>query len=253
MMSFVPVAVNQSRSLAYRAVEVEQIQKRNMLVALAISIAIHALIVASYYLFPSPAIDMSKTIFKPSGERPWTSKPIDFDNIDVARVFSGAVPKVSDVKAGKIVSVPDIFAEKNMTFASQEELKKGIVLSGETDGLGIGDIGNPGVGTGEGTVNVDGVEPLPFVAVEHPPMLVHRVAPKYPELMLKAGIEGKVYVNIWVNKEGKPHQVRILKSDNELFNEAAIEAAKQFLFTPAYMNSGPVSVWVSVPFRFKLN
>jgi hypothetical protein len=24
------------------------------------------------------------------------------------------------------------------------------------------------------------------------------------------------------------------------------------VFTPAYMNNGPVSVWVSVPFKFRL-
>jgi len=61
-----------------------------------------------------------------------------------------------------------------------------------------------------------------------------------------------VWVKIWVNKRGKPHEVRIVKSDNEMFNDAAIAAAKQFLFTPAYMNNGPVSVWVTVPFKFRL-
>jgi len=44
----------------------------------------------------------------------------------------------------------------------------------------------------------------------------------------------------------------VLKSDAEIFNEPAVEAAKQWLFTPAYMNNGPVAVWVSIPFRFKL-
>lgn len=251
-MPFVPVGVNQSRSLAYRAVEVEQIQKRNMLIALAISIAIHLLVVICYYLFPSPAIDMTKTKFKDPGDIPWTRKPIDFESIDVRTIFSGAPPKVGDVKAGRIVSVPDLVAEKNVTFASQEDLKKGNVLSGETEGTGIGNVGNPSAGRGAGPIIIGEAEPDTFVPVEQQPLLVRRVAPKYPELMLKAGIEGKVHVNIWVNKEGKPHQVRILKSDNESFNEAAIEAAKQFLFTPAYMNNGPVSVWVSVPFSFRL-
>jgi len=46
--------------------------------------------------------------------------------------------------------------------------------------------------------------------------------------------------------------VLIQKSDAEIFNEPALEAAKQFIFTPAYMNNGPVAVWVSVPFKFKL-
>jgi protein TonB len=70
--------------------------------------------------------------------------------------------------------------------------------------------------------------------------------------MLKAGVGGKVWVKIWVNKLGKPQEVRIAKSENDMFNDAALEAARQFLFTPAYMNNGPISVWVSVPFKFKL-
>jgi outer membrane biosynthesis protein TonB len=38
-----------------------------------------------------------------------------------------------------------------------------------------------------------------------------------------------------------------------LFNEVAVAAAMQWVFTPAVMNNGPVAVWVSIPFKFKLN
>jgi protein TonB len=82
--------------------------------------------------------------------------------------------------------------------------------------------------------------------------VIKKIEPKYPELAMRAGLEGKVWVKIWVDKEGKPRQVVVMKSDAEIFNEPAVEAAKQFLFTPAYMNNGPVAVWVSVPFKFKL-
>jgi outer membrane biosynthesis protein TonB len=43
-----------------------------------------------------------------------------------------------------------------------------------------------------------------------------------------------------------------VEGDNELFNNAAVEAAKQLVFMPAYMNNGPVPVWVTVPFIFTL-
>ena len=98
----------------------------------------------------------------------------------------------------------------------------------------------------------DDAPPADFVPVEKEPVVVKKVEPKYPDLAMRAGLEGKVWVKIWVDKEGKAKQVVILKSDAEIFNEPAMEAAKQFVFTPAYMNNGPVSVWVSVPFKFKL-
>ena len=44
----------------------------------------------------------------------------------------------------------------------------------------------------------------------------------------------------------------VLKSSNEMFEASAVKAAMEFLFTPAIMNGHPVSVWVSVPFQFRL-
>ena len=114
-----------------------------------------------------------------------------------------------------------------------------------------------GDGTGDGMIVEDDIviddgPPADFVPVEKEPQIIKQVKPEYPELAMRAALEGKVWVKIWVDKEGKPREVVVLKSDAEIFNEPAINAAKQFLFTPAYMNNGPVSVWVSVPFNFKL-
>jgi outer membrane biosynthesis protein TonB len=46
--------------------------------------------------------------------------------------------------------------------------------------------------------------------------------------------------------------VIVVKSDFEILSEAAVEAAKQFVFTPAYVTGGPVAVWVAIPFDFRL-
>jgi protein TonB len=94
--------------------------------------------------------------------------------------------------------------------------------------------------------------PPDFVPVEKEPVVVKKVQPKYPELAMRAGLEGVVWVKIWVDKEGKPREAVVMKSDAEIFNDPAKEAAMQFVFTPAYMNNGPVAVWVSIPFRFRL-
>ena len=95
--------------------------------------------------------------------------------------------------------------------------------------------------------------PTDFVAVSKEPVVVKRVEPKYPELAQKLRLEGRVVVRIWVDKNGKPKQVVILKSDNEIFNESATEAAWQFVFTPGYVSTGPVATWVAIPFKFKFS
>jgi outer membrane biosynthesis protein TonB len=43
-----------------------------------------------------------------------------------------------------------------------------------------------------------------------------------------------------------------MKSDARVFDQPAIDAAMQWIFAPAMMKQGPVSVWVEVPFNFRL-
>ena len=95
-------------------------------------------------------------------------------------------------------------------------------------------------------------EPPPdFVPVQKEPVVIKRVEPAYPEIAIRAGLEGKVWVKIWVDREGRAHKAVVIKSTAEVFNDAALAAAMGFLFVPAYMNEGPVPVWVSIPFTFK--
>ncbi len=144
------------------------------------------------------------------------------------------------------VPVPDAEVSPEQTIATQQELSK--IAGPMTQGSG-GD--SVGVSMGNFKVPDDGPPP-DFVPVEKEPQIIKQVIPKYPELAQRAGIEGRVIVKIWVDKDGKPHKAVILKSDAEIFNAPAQEAAMQYRFTPAIMNKGPVAVWVVIPFTFKL-
>jgi protein TonB len=153
---------------------------------------------------------------------------------------------VAKPTVGAPVPVPDAEVSPEQTIATQTEMSQTVSPISE----GAGAEGNIAV---EQDIKIeDEGPPADFVPYEKEPQIVKKVEPKYPELAMRAGLEGKVIVKIWVDKEGKVKQVVVLKSDAEIFNEPAIEAAKQFVFTPAYMNNGPVAVWVSFPFRFKL-
>lgn len=104
-----------------------------------------------------------------------------------------------------------------------------------------------------GAVQTDTTKPpADFVPVDKAPVVVAKSEPAYPTLAIKAGIEGTVWVKIWVDKTGKPRDVVILKSEQEILNKPAVDAAQKFRFTPGYIKDKPVDVWVSVPFKFKL-
>lgn len=189
------------------------------------------------------------------------------ENVPVVRVLKyselGPPPSITNQQAlpqvavsapmakpnvGIPVPVPDAQVSPEQTIATQQELSK--IAGPVTSGSG-GD--SLGVSFNPGDIKVgDDAPPPDFVPVEKEPQVIKQIIPKYPELAQRAGIEGRVWVKIWVDKDGKPHKSVILKSDAEIFNQPAMDAAMQYRFTPAIMNKGPVAVWVVIPFNFKL-
>ena len=95
-------------------------------------------------------------------------------------------------------------------------------------------------------------EILEFYLVEDKPILIKQVAPKYPEIARKAGLEGKVFLKFLVAKDGRVSTVTVLKGQ-EIFRQSAIDAILQFRFKPAQQNDKPVNVWMTQPITFRLN
>ena len=227
----------------YGAVELKRVYQKYWLMGLGIAVAIHLTIVGSYYLgellkAEEPPM-VSVRIMKYSDLGP----PPSITSANTPPPISVSAPTAKPT-VGAPVPVPDAEVSAEQTMATQTEMSQTVapIVEGAGEGVSV-----------QQDIRIDDdAPPADFVAVEKEPVVVKKVEPKYPELAMRAGLEGKVWVKIWVDKEGKPKQVVVLKSDAEIFNEPAVEAAKQFVFTPAYMNNGPVSVWVSVPFKFKL-
>jgi TonB family protein len=91
-----------------------------------------------------------------------------------------------------------------------------------------------------------------FISYDKMPEMVTAVNPDYPEAAKKNQIEGKVYVKLLVDKEGVPKKGVVIKSDNEIFNQAAVDAALKSRFTPALKDNKPMEVWIVLPYRFTL-
>ena len=85
------------------------------------------------------------------------------------------------------------------------------------------------------------------------PEVARQVKPEYPEVARRLGMEGLVVVKLLINKEGRPQKAEIFSSQNAIFDDDAKNAALHWLFTPAIANGYLVSVWMTVPFNFRLN
>jgi protein TonB len=94
--------------------------------------------------------------------------------------------------------------------------------------------------------------PMPFVAIESQPELLHREAAVYPEIAKKMGLQGRVTVEVTIDAQGKPIQVKVIKSASDIFNEAAIEAVMKYTFKPAMMSTGPVTAKIMIPIDFRM-
>ncbi len=95
--------------------------------------------------------------------------------------------------------------------------------------------------------------PSDLVQYDRAPEVVSQVQPEYPNEALKKNLEGVVWVQLWVDESGSVVETKVMKSENPVFNQSAIDAARRWKFKPAIANDKPVAVWISVPFKFKLN
>lgn len=162
---------------------------------------------------------------------------------DVApAVLPGSHTKPPDV--GIPVPVPEAEVNPEQAFPTQAEMYQDASPAfGEGGAVRV---------TSSDEIRID-EPPPPFVpGVERLPIAVHQVAPDYPELARRAGIEGCAWFKAWIDGEGKVRTVEIIESDSELFNQSVIDAVKQWKFTPAVSAGGPVDVWISMPYCFRL-
>jgi protein TonB len=74
----------------------------------------------------------------------------------------------------------------------------------------------------------------------------------YPEEARAAGTQGIVIVEVLIAPDGRVHDARPLRSMPGL-DAAAIEAVKQWEYTPTLLNGQPVPVIMSVTVNFSLN
>lgn len=77
---------------------------------------------------------------------------------------------------------------------------------------------------------------------------------KYPELALKAGVEGKAIAQVFVDKEGSIVKVNFLKSINPILDAEVMRVlTEETQFKPARVSGGKtVAGSIVIPFNFKI-
>lgn len=74
----------------------------------------------------------------------------------------------------------------------------------------------------------------------------------YPPMALRQGIEGIVYLELFIDTAGMVRKIQVLKDPGHGFAEAAVAALTGLRCKPAYANGKPVAVRFRYPVRFKI-
>lgn len=94
-----------------------------------------------------------------------------------------------------------------------------------------------------------------FVIYEEGPQPIRRVNPEYPSFARRAGLQGTVVLEVEVLRDGSVGAIEVLRSLSAGpggLDEAAVNAMRQWEFTPAKSGGQPVAVWVRIPIDFRL-
>ena len=80
---------------------------------------------------------------------------------------------------------------------------------------------------------------------------IKRVEPRYPAAAAEFEAAGTIVVRVLVGEDGKVKETRIIKSfGNPACEQAALDAARQWEFSPATKDGVPFEQRVSIPFTF---
>lgn len=232
----------------YGSLEIKRAYRKNMTAGIVISALIMISSITAFHLVANTKAVIASMEPVPAPDT------IIIINVPIPRIYE--VPKSNQVaierpipKSGIPTPVPDAEAPENATIPSQSELEEIINRTRLTDSIWSDDV----------VVSIEDTEQLipkpgTFVRYDEPPQTIESVAPIYPEMARVAGVQGDVWIQAYIDKNGNVKAVEILKASgaNAGFEESAIAAARQTTWTPAISNGQPVGVWVSYKIEFRL-
>jgi periplasmic protein TonB len=186
---------------------------------------------------------------------------------DLAPVTQGHLPKLAQTQIvppkapptipPKLAVEPTVIVQKDLKLADNTMPNIGLPNSslkgfsmGNGNGTGIGSGDGSGIGPGSGG-NIGG-GPMHIGGSVRAPVLVYQVDPEFSEEARKAKFSGNVEVYLWVDEQGNPSHVKVVRGVGMGLDEKAIEAVRQYKFKPAMMNGKPVKVDMYVDVNFQI-
>lgn len=217
-----------------------------------LSIAFHAIAISAVLVVQLFAV----------GPLPVPHRPLIFEELRLVQIADIPVPRAPlhesaepapavDPNAAPTVMPRGIIAETGL-----EGVRTSAPTSGVVDGAVHGTTGLEAIGV------VEGVAPPPpppaprkperLHSGMQPPVRVVHVDPVYPAIAQQARVQGVVILEAIIDERGVVKSVTVLRSI-PLLDPAAMDAVRQWRFTPARLNGEAVPVVMTVTVNFRLD
>jgi protein TonB len=165
-------------------------------------------------------------------------------------------PKAPPLQEPKIKIEPTVEVQKDIhmaqnlpNFGLPNSPLNGVSM-GNGSGTGLGSGNGSGIGPGSGG-NMGG-GPRRIGGGVSAPQVLYAPEPEFSEEARKAKFAGNVLVNLWVDTNGLPSHVRVIRGVGMGLDEKAAEAVRQYRFKPAMENGKPVLVELNIEVNFQI-
>lgn len=125
----------------------------------------------------------------------------------------------------------------------------GGIGSGSSNGIGSGT--GPGHGPGQGGGFGGGIYSIGDIGVT-PPKAKYTPEPDFSEEARKAKYQGTVTLSAIIGPDGRPRNIRVVRSLGMGLDQKALEKVRTWLFEPGKRNGQPVAVAMTLEVDFRL-
>jgi protein TonB len=186
--------------------------------------------------FETPAFIRTVDIPLPAPERPRTPAPADRSGVSE--------------NAAPVVAPATVTPETGREGPSARAADVGDVTIGTGGPIGFA-MGQPSPPPPPPPLAPQPVAPVHLHSGMTPPAKTVDVSPRYPPVAQSARIEGVVILETVIDVQGRVESARVLRSV-PLLDQAALDAVRQWRFTPARLNGEAVPVVMTVTVNFTL-
>jgi protein TonB len=240
---------------SYGLTDVDPVVRKRRGVAVPVSAGLHAGAAVAFVLvplllagaLPQPAGDIRAFFAEPlSAPAPPPPPPPPAARAAVAPPLAPKAPTVASGFVAPIEVPREIRPEQGLDLGGAEGGVPGGVEGGVPGGV-VGGI----VGGLPDAPPPPAATPVRVGGDVREPRKVLDVAPAYPDLAVKAHVEGIVIIEATIDARGRVVDAKLLRSV-PMLDEAALEAVRKWVYTPTLLSGVPTPVIMTVTVNFRL-